>query len=554
MKRKKTTGKLVKASLAAFAVTSMTGITALAATGWVNEGGIWYYYESDGEYVYDEWKRSGDNYFYLGADGEMLTNTLINDGDNYYYVDENGAMVTNQWIQIDDETAGLETDSGYVWYYFGSNGRAYKKSSSGTGVTKRTINGRTYAFDEEGRMLWGWVDEDGNLLEDDDDPFTNASYYFGDWNSGAMLTSSWLEYVDGTDATSNVDSVDYGDYDTLWFWFGSNGKMVKADSDDDIVTKTIGGVKYAFDQNGVMLSDWVDTLNAATSSSATGSSVDDSDIRYFSDAADGHLQRSTWIWAVPSEEIDADDYEDSTYRWFYAGSNGSLYKNDIKTINSKKYAFDESGIMQAEFVIMNEDDGFVAQFGGSDVSREDFLPGGRIAELLSENEDNHLYYFSGDEENDGSAKTGKSISIALDDDTYSFGFKSSGRAYGEGGIEEASNKYYQNGLLLKASSDYKYGVIEVSSGSDDEETSYLVVSTSGSEVTGSHKYVKDGDGNYIIIMDNEYYAYVDGADHAPVYYDGNYYEYDDDETGNRGDLITKDDSLSQLPDDMRLNF
>ena len=96
MKRKKTTGKLVKASLAAFAVTSMTGITALAATGWVNEGGIWYYYESDGEYVYDEWKRSGDNYFYLGADGEMLTNTLINDGDNYYYVDENGAMVTNQ--------------------------------------------------------------------------------------------------------------------------------------------------------------------------------------------------------------------------------------------------------------------------------------------------------------------------------------------------------------------------------------------------------------------------------------------------------------------------
>ena len=63
MKRDSMRGKLLKTSLAAMALMSATGITAFAVTGWVDEGGTWYYYESDGEYVYDEWKKSGDNYF-----------------------------------------------------------------------------------------------------------------------------------------------------------------------------------------------------------------------------------------------------------------------------------------------------------------------------------------------------------------------------------------------------------------------------------------------------------------------------------------------------------
>ena len=553
MKSNKLTGKLMKASLAALAVSALGGITAFAATGWVSEGGVWYYYESDGEYAYDEWKKSGDHYFYVGSDGVMLTSALIDDGSNYYYVDENGAMVTNSWIMLDDETAGTDTESGYVWYYFGSNGRAYKKSSSSNNISKRTINGKTYAFDEEGRMLYGWVDADGNLLEDDDDPFTSATYYFGDWNDGSMLTASWYEYEDSTDATSNVDSVDYEDYECLWFYFGSNGKIYRAE-DDEVVVKTIGGVKYAFDQNGVMLSDWVDTLNA-TGSDASGS--DATNIKYFSDSVDGHLQTKTWIYAIPSEDIDPDDYEDSTYRWFYAGSNGSVYKDDIKTINSKKYAFDENGIMQAEFVIFDDDGKFVAQYGASDLNKSDFIDG-EIATLLAEEDaegnHNHLYYFSSDEENDGSMKTGKSITIELDDGTYTFGFKTSGKAYGEVEIEESSNKYYQNGLLLKASSDYRYGVISVPSAEEDEADKYIVVGTTGTEVTGTRKYVRDADGNYIIIRNGEFWAYVDGADHAPVYYDGNYYEYDDDQDGNRGDLIEKDTELATLPDDLKLNF
>ena len=554
MKRNSMKKRIIKTSLTAIALMSVTGITSFAVTGWVDEGGTWYYYEDDDEYVYDEWKKSGDHYFYLGSDGAMLTNSLIDDGSNYYYVNESGAMVTDQWVLLDDETAGTETNSGYVWYYFGSNGRAYKKSSSSSSISKKTINGKTYAFDEEGHMLYGWVDADGNILEDDDDPFVSAEYYFGDWNDGSMH-EGWLEYESGTEASSNVSTVDYENYETLWFYFGTNGKKYYADSSEDVVTKTIGGVKYAFDQNGVMLSDWIET-DSSTKSDASGSIVETSDIKYFSDAYDGHLRTKSWIYAIPSEEIDPEDYDDSTYRWFYSGSNGSIYKDDIKTINSKKYAFDENGIMQSGFVIMNDDDGFVAQYDSTDLSSSDFIDGS-IASILSEDEGNHLYYFSSDEENDGSMKTGKNINIELDDGTYTFGFKSSGKAYGESVIEESSNKYYQNGLLLKASSDYKYGIIRIPDESDEDDGyKYIVVTTSGSEVTGTRKYVKDSDGNYIIIIDSEYYGYLDGADHAPVWDSEaeQYCEYDDDEDGNIGAAIANDTDGSSLPDDMRLNF
>ena len=539
-------------TLAAIAALSMT---SMASEGWVQENDTWYYYGSDGEYVYDEWKQSGNDYFYLGYDGAMLRNSLIMTDEDYYYVNESGAMVKNQWVAIDEETAGIETEEGYAWYYFGSNGRAYRNSSFGTGISKKTINGKTYAFDESGHMLWGWIDEDGNMMNDMDDPFTYATYYLGDWNDGAMLTSSWLEYQDFTYAVSNVDGVNYEDYEVLWFWFDTNGKIARA-VDEDVITKTIGGVKYAFDQNGVMLSSWIDTLNYATSSTATDSTFTDpdSDIKYFSDAADGHLQKSTWIWAVPSEELNFDDYENETYRWFYAGSTGSLYKNDIKTVNGKKYAFDQSGIMRAEFVIMNDETGYVAQFSAYDLEAEDFFPGGEIADLLTD-EENHLYYFSGDEEADGSMKTGKSVNIELAYDTYTFGFKTTGIAYGENGVEESTDKYYQNGLLLKASSDYKYGVVQVPVDDEDDEDGYkyVVVGTTGSEITGTNKYIKDLDGNYLIIIDNEYYAY-EYLDHAPVYYEGNYYEYDNEQEGNRGAVIEKDDSLTELPDEMMLNF
>ena len=130
-------------------------MSAFAATGWQEENGTWVYYNKSGERVADSWEKSGDNWFYLDDAGEMVTDSLIEDDDNYYYVDANGAMVRNQWVAIDNEDAGEEDQPDVWWYYFQANGKAYKNNHTSGNIFKKVINGKTYCFDEDGKMQYG---------------------------------------------------------------------------------------------------------------------------------------------------------------------------------------------------------------------------------------------------------------------------------------------------------------------------------------------------------------------------------------------------------------
>ena len=161
-------------------------MTSFAATGWQEEDGTWVYYDNDEERVTETWKRSGNNWFWLDDNGEMAVDQLIEDDEDYYYVNESGAMVSNQWVAIENEDAGEEDEPDVYWYYFQSNGKAYKRSDSASEdvVAAKTINGKKYSFDTEGRMLYGWVS--GGERQTGDDAWKNADYYFGDENDGAM--------------------------------------------------------------------------------------------------------------------------------------------------------------------------------------------------------------------------------------------------------------------------------------------------------------------------------------------------------------------------------
>ena len=102
----------------------------------------------------------------------MLTNELIEDGENYYYVDANGAMVKNTWVMIaadDNETEDVD----YRWYYFGPSGKAYKNTMG------KSINGKKYGFDQDGKMLFGFADATGSLINDNDDAILRCTYYYG---------------------------------------------------------------------------------------------------------------------------------------------------------------------------------------------------------------------------------------------------------------------------------------------------------------------------------------------------------------------------------------
>ena len=179
-------------------------MTSFAAAGWVEENGTWVYYDRDEQRVTDQWARSGNGWYYLDENGEMATDRLIEDDGKYYYVDTNGRSARlYQWVAIENEDAGEDDEPDHHWYYFQANGRAMTNGNNSK-VALKTINGKKYAFDDEGRMLWGWVKEDEaeHLDNTDGDAFKDGDYYFGGPDDGAM-TVGWLQadvtYDEATD-------------------------------------------------------------------------------------------------------------------------------------------------------------------------------------------------------------------------------------------------------------------------------------------------------------------------------------------------------------------
>lgn len=429
------------------------GISSFAGNkGWVNNGDNWSYYDNTESMVTDTWKMSGNSWFYLNSEGVLATDCVVETNNKKFYVDEHGAMVKNSWVAVPDDDTDL--DINYRWYYFGNDGAAYKQTSSG--VSTKTINGKKYAFDTDGKMLFGFVDESGSIVTSDD-AVLSSTYYFGTNDDGEMKTG-WMKYTEAL--------TEYDNYDYVWIYYNTNGKKV-VDS-----TKNINGKKYSFDSNGVMNKEW----NIASGSNATSS-------QYFSSLDDGAMKKKTWVHAVPSADINSTDYDDDTARWFYVDASGKIVTNTTKKINNHWYVFDDTGIMKTGIVTLSND----RVSGSTPVNfyKLDETAANDIYALSGSN----IYFFSATE-SDGSMKTGNSIKIDLSDDTYTFGFNKQGLAYN--GVEK--NKLYKCGILQTAGDD-KYAV-------KNDGNKYYVVNSSGI-ITKSGHSVKDANDNYFAVKGTE---------------------------------------------------
>ena len=455
-------------------------MTSFAAQGWAEEDGTWVYYDRNGDRVTDKWDKSGNNWYYLDSDGEMAIDTLIEDGDNYYYVDINGVIASNQWVAIENEDAGEDDEPDNYWYYFQANGKALK--NSGDNVSLKTINGKKYAFDDEGKMLYGWVVKDNPERVDDTDGegFTEGDYYFGGEDDGAM-TTGWLQiditYTDVDNDTYNAIAPVFTDDEdqTRWFYFQSNGKKVKSDDADKVKEKTINGKKYGFDQYGAMVAEWsADVAEASKSGIDIVGSRSDSENnksvtakyaqqwRYFNDVENGAKQSRGWFKVVSAEYLNDGKFDDDEDSWYYADGSGDLYAGDFKTIKGKKYAFRNDGRMIDGLKFIKEENGGLTVKADDDDTmtfdtEDDFLENAP----KYENTKFKCYYFgSGD---DGAMRTNKTT-IEIDGDNYNFFFEKSGSNKGAGKTGEKDDKYYQSGMLLKAGSDEKYQVIQAVTG------------------------------------------------------------------------------------------
>ena len=440
-------------------------MTSFAATGWQEEDGTWVYYNRAGEKVANSWEYSGDNRFYLDDAGNMATDSLIEDNDDYYYVDANGAMVRNRWVAIDNESAGEDNQPDVWWYYFQANGKAYKNSHASGTIFKRVINGKTYCFDEDGKMQYGWVKKDDGVTDYDDNAYQEAEYYFGDENDGAM-SIGWREIAlsDVADAEDEQPGDSYWDSDQVrWFYFKASGAKQTSSTN-----KTINGRKYGFDQYGRMIADWHNnSLGAATYQNASrrGSSNNAEstatasyakDFMYFSSPEDGARFTKGWFKVVPGYYLNYADYDNGTDRWYYADGNGNLYAGQIKTIKGKKYAFDLKGGMIYGLALLRTDGSTIYEYADDENkydSQDKFMETAR-----NMSSDWAFYYFSDNEDKDGSMKTGTQ-KISLDGESFSFNFKKGGTKKGQGVTGMSEKKYYLGGMLLTADADNKIEVV-----------------------------------------------------------------------------------------------
>ena len=557
--------KVVAVASAAALLAIGGAMTSFAAQGWVEEDGTWYYYDKDGSRVEDEWKKSGDNWFWLDSEegGAMATDKLIEDDDKTYYVDANGVMVTNTWVKVVNEDQDDEDDPAeYHYYYMQSNGKAYK--GSGDKVSKKTIDGKQYAFDEDGIMLYGWVDEDGTMVNDEDG-WADATYYFGSWEDGSMKTG-WqkISVYDNTD--DKEDDYDY------WFNFKANGKKrVQLDngSEDTDATWKNNGKYYHFDTRGVMVYEWYPTQNTTSNLHSA------SNWSYFNSPEDGAKVVKGWFKVVgPNEdtsfkELDSESFasvdgvKNEDARWYYNdGREEGLVAGKIKKIKGKYYGFrpddgEKGGAMLKGLCALEMDGENIVKVYDDDMDADDlddFLDGVDAGNYTA---NTYLYYFGNadDEDTDGAMKTGN-VTVNLVGETIQFKFRNNGGAESRGrgvtGVEKG-DYIYKFGKKIKADSEDKYilvyasgdinstgtvtvhdydgsdvrelsGLLKGQSNADDKgmtnvlynfgtaDQGWYLVNTSGKIQTGTKTGVKDGDDWYWYMYKDNIIMYTDSKD------------------------------------------
>ena len=529
--------------LAAAAVISVSVASLVSARGWVQNGADWYYVDNNNEYVTETIQSSGNSKFYLGEDGAMQRDYFLEEyNGNAYYFGQNGAMVTNTWVAI--ESSRVENQDEYVpdnyWYYFQASGKAMKASSGS--LKKTTIDGKKYGFNEYGQMVTGWVDNTGKVINPDDNenPFSGATYYAGGDNDG-VLRAGWVTYYDGYDGDSEYAD----DYTNLYFYFNTSNNTKYENQ-----TKKVNGKTYAFDADGIMLSGWDAYEHNASDLGLTDK------VSYFSGEDDGHQVKKGWVYAVPMAEQDQSAHDDDEEKYMYFNASGEIVRDQFKKINGKYYAFDRAGIMKDGLVLWAPDGvtetktGIATPFEyhyvntidldwatGEELSKKGLVRygdgtndyfyltadglyrGGNVTGNLTTGTQVKIHYFG----SDGARKTGQNT-VEFSDDNYTFYTASSG----DKGSGTFSKKYYSLGIQLRASGDIRYGIYNIASPADAmnpvagdplyrqttgtgaaiDDTSYRsnlvngmyqVLNTGGAKQKGQYTAKKDADGNYWFI-------------------------------------------------------
>jgi len=172
-----------------------------------------------------------------------------------------------------------------------------------------------------------WLDENGvmatsQIVDDDDN-----TYYVNEY--GVRAKNQWISVENEDDADVNGEEVD-----TLWYYFGDNGKAYKADT-DNLKKKTCpdatGSRTYFFDSEGHMVSGWVDYENDT----------------YYCGTENEGWAYTGWQYLEPDDDLNSSDYDDQ--EWFNFKSSGKARRNATWYNKGRYYTFDGNGVMTSDW-------------------------------------------------------------------------------------------------------------------------------------------------------------------------------------------------------------
>ena len=310
-------------------------------SGWILQGGEWYYYTDSGEKAYGRIEIGGQTYFF--SDSGVMLSGWIKQPEGWYYANSDGEMFTG-WLRNNG-----------AWYYLDGADEAFPGVMMSN--CEKEINGDFYRFDDSGAMFTGWYEKpegwyyyssdgvratgwmslgktwyylDGNneaypdlMLENEKKVIGSATYFFD--SSGAMRTG-WIKAEEGWYYSDFYGATGWKYINNSWYYLDSEnseypGLMIAG------CEKVIDGQKYCFDSSGVMRTGWV--------------KKEEGWYYYGSDGA-----RATG-WMLLGKT------------WYYLDDNNETYpdlmlENEKKVIGSATYFFDSSGAMRTGWIKAEE--------------------------------------------------------------------------------------------------------------------------------------------------------------------------------------------------------
>ena len=224
------------------------------------------------------------------------------------------------------------------WVYLDRNGDKV------TDVWKKS-NGQWYYLDSDGFMAKDTV------IEDDDD-----KYYVGE--DGARVSNAWVS-MDNDDLLDDDDELE--SIDTVWMYFGANGKALGAGSDQGEIKKLSYGDGqsgyFILNEDGYMLSGWKEWSK--------------NDKLYYLGNQNEGWARTNWQYLQVDPDLDCfsgineADEEFHDEEWFFFKADGKAVRDDTQKYNGRTYAFDQWGRMVDRWVYDSATNSNMTNEGGS---------------------------------------------------------------------------------------------------------------------------------------------------------------------------------------------